>query len=87
MSAVEIYGPHQHDPDALTWQEFYRDWSCACVDAWEAGMQTPSVTLPLNMFPHVTAVQNPCTGVQVPINRTSPFNWDTSRCSKGVLHE
>lgn len=69
------------DPSPFTWQEFYRQWECACVDAWEAGRQEPTVTLPLNVFPHGTHVQNPITGKMVEITRVSPFSWDTSRCA------
>ena len=66
------------DPAPLTWQEFYRAWTSACVDAWDAGRQTPTVTLPLYLFPHVTSIENPCTGAFVTIKRTSPFEWRTN---------
>lgn len=77
LDQPKVYGASP-DPEPLSWQEFYRDWSCACVEAWEEGQSRPSVTLPLNMFPHVTAVENPCTGEFVEIARRSPFTWTSA---------
>lgn len=73
-----------YDPSPFTWQEFLRQWECACVDAWEAGQQEPAVTLPHNVFPLATGVFNTYTGTVVPIIRMSPFDWDTSRCACGA---
>lgn len=79
MSDTVVWG-YPGDPKPLSWAEFYRSWSCACVDAWEAGKQEPTVTLPLNVFPGLISMENPITGSHISITRISPFSWDTSRC-------
>ena len=81
--ALAMLGHGVSDPDPFTWAEFFRAWESACVDAYEAGRQEPSVVLPYNVFPGVKSVQNPLTGNMIPIVRRSPFEWDTSRCSCG----
>lgn len=79
---ISAHGPGS-DLAALSWEEFAREWECACVEAWEANQQEPTCTLPLNVFPHVSGIVNPCTGTLIPIFRMSPFGWDTSRCACG----
>lgn len=79
MNTDIVWGYHS-DPKPLSWAEFLRAWECACVDAWDAGKQEPTVTLPFNVFPHLTSLNNACTGNYIPITRISPFSWDTSRC-------
>lgn len=60
----------------MTWDEFFAAWETTCHEAWGAGRQEPTVTLPSYMFPHATAVANPVTGRLVTITRTSPFTWE-----------
>ena len=67
------------DPDALTWKDFIHAAYEACKKAWDDGIagdgvgRTITITLPAEVFPKVTSIQNPIVGTPIPITRISMF--------------
>lgn len=78
-----MYG-YFDEPQPFTMKEFLSQWDYVCEDAYRHG-QEPTVTLPVNVFPKVTAVQSQLTGQLIPVTRIPMFSWPKVRADRGMV--
>lgn len=83
VDSALIYG-YFDEPQPFTMKNFLREWDIVCEDAYRHG-QEPAVTLPVNVFPKITAVLNQLTGQPIPVTRVPMFFWPKVRAERGMV--